>query len=122
MTPEQTFVVDQKDVEAKDFEWGSIKWLCNSSLASAAEQTFGLLYINPGQKNRVHVHSNCEEILYVMSGECDHGLGDEVYHLEPGMMIRVPSGVKHDAVNDGWEPMKAVVCYSSAEREMEVVE
>ena len=52
--------------------------------------TFGVVYINAGEGNPVHYHPNCEELIYVLSGECDHSLGDEVIPLKPGMMLRIP--------------------------------
>ena len=37
----------------------------------------------------------------MLSGECDHKLGDEVIPLRPGMMLRIPRNVKHNAVQHG---------------------
>ena len=36
---------------ALSFEWGAIKWLCNQEIDPEALQTFGLVFINPGQQN-----------------------------------------------------------------------
>jgi quercetin dioxygenase-like cupin family protein len=103
--------------EALQFPWGAIKWLCNDQIDPEAEMTFGVVYIKPGEKNPLHYHPNCEELIYVLSGECDHRLGDEVFRLTEGMMLRIPRGVKHNAVNTGWRPVTMVICYSSADRQ-----
>jgi quercetin dioxygenase-like cupin family protein len=56
-------------------------------------------------------------LLFVLSGECDHSLDSAVHHLEAGSMIRIPAGVKHDARNNGWEPVRMLICYSSPDRQ-----
>lgn len=99
------------------FPWGAIQWLCNAEIDPDAAQTLGLVYILPGQKNPLHFHPNCEELLYVLSGECDHSLDGAVHHLAAGAMIRIPAGARHDARNTGWEPVRMLICYSSADRQ-----
>ena len=66
------------------FDWGAIQWLCNGEIDPEAQQTFGLVYIHVGQQNPPHYHPNCEELIYVLSGECDHRLGEATIHLETG--------------------------------------
>ena len=95
-----------------------IKWLFSGESAPEAEQTLGYVVIEPGQKNPLHSHPNCEELLYLLSGELDHSLEERVFRLKPGDAIRVPAGVKHDARCVGDEPAKMIVCYSAGRREM----
>ena len=104
------------------FSWGAIKWLCNAELQPGAEQTLGLVFTNPGQSNGVHLHPNCEELLYVISGECEHSIEDEVFLLRAGDSLRVPRGRRHGVVNRGWEPLRLLVCYSSPRRETQGLE
>ena len=110
-------ITDLETQETLEFPWGAIKWLCNDQIDSDAEMTFGIVYINAGQTNPLHYHPNCEELIYVISGQCHHSLGDEMHHLKPGMMLRIPQGVKHNAANNGWAPVTMVICYSSADRQ-----
>ena len=112
-------VIDSEKMSVEEFEWGEIRWLWNSKISQNAEQTFGIVRINPKEKNMTHIHPNCEELLYVVSGECEHGLGDGVHHLKKGMIISIPAGVGHYAVNAGDEPFEAVICYSSPNREVQ---
>jgi len=104
------------------FPWGAIKWLSNADLQPGSEQTLGLVFINAGQSNGMHFHPNCEELLYVISGECEHSLENEVFSLRAGDVIRVPRGKRHGARNTGWEPVRMLVCYSSPQRETEGME
>jgi quercetin dioxygenase-like cupin family protein len=95
-----------------------IKWLFSGKTAADTAQTLGYVVIEPGQKNPLHAHPNCEEVLYLISGELDHSLDGAVYRLGPGDAIRVPAGAKHDAKSVGSEPAAMVVCYSVPNREM----
>jgi mannose-6-phosphate isomerase-like protein (cupin superfamily) len=122
MGSKRQIVIDSKEVAVEEFPWGEIRWLWSSNINPDAEQTFGVVRINPGEKNMAHIHSNCEELLYVVSGECNHGIGDKVYHLEEGMLICIPEGVDHYAVNTGDGPFEAIISYSSPERQMKSVE
>jgi quercetin dioxygenase-like cupin family protein len=99
-----------------EFPWGAIKWLMNNDLDEDAEQTFGIVFIGPGQKNPRHFHPNCEELLHVLSGTCTHSLGDQSYPMSPGDLIRIPAGVVHHAENDGWEPLRAIISFSDGDR------
>ncbi len=122
MSEQDRSVVGVDDVETQEFPWGAIKWLCNGELLPGAEQTLGIVFINPGISNPAHAHPNCEELLYVIEGQCEHALGDEEFHLEAGMMIRIPAGVAHAARNSGWEPVKMLVSYSAPNRQMELTD
>ena len=104
------------------FPWGEIRWVWNSKIDENAEQTLGHVTIYSGQKNTFHAHPNCEELLHVLSGECDHWVGDEKYHLKPGMTISIPRNTGHYALVKGSEPLKALIFYSSPNRETVVVD
>lgn len=118
----EKYVVDSSRVEAMTFEWGALQWLVNQESAEDAEMTIGVCTIAPGERNSEHFHPNCEEVLFVLEGECDHTLGDEIVHLTPGMMIRCPADMRHYMVNNGDEPMKALVIFSVPDRETMNVE
>ncbi len=106
-----------KEERILELDWGKIQWLCGKEIDPDAEMTFGMVYINAGDKNTRHYHPNCEEIIFVLSGECDHSLGDEMFHLKPGMMLRIPRNVWHDATVTSWEPCRMIIAYSSGDRQ-----
>lgn len=97
-------------------DWGNLTWLVGEREMPGAEQTLGVVVIYPGKRNGLHSHPNCEELLYVMEGECDHKLGDEMIHLSPGSVIRIPRGVKHWALCTSKEPLRAVISFSAPDR------
>jgi quercetin dioxygenase-like cupin family protein len=73
-----------------------IKWLFDGQRPRGAAQTLDHIVIQSGQKNPLHAHPNCEEVLYLISGQLDHSLGDAVYRLDPGEAIRVRAGAVLD--------------------------
>lgn len=115
-------VVDTRSIEPVAMGWGEIRWLVGQKLQPDSELTFGIVTIAAGEKNERHLHPNCEEVLYVISGECDHSLGEERYHLTPGMAIRIPRNTPHDAVVTSSEPLHAVIAYSAPDRKTVVLE
>ena len=106
-----------EQAEPLRFDWGTIRWLCNQELMPGTQMTLGYVVIEPGRKNPLMAHPNCEELLFVISGELKHRLEEHTYHLTPGSMIRIPAGAKHDALNSGSVPAIVLVAYSAADRQ-----
>lgn len=109
--------VSRVDIDlAQVFDWGSIQWLCSGDLFPDAQQTFGHVRILPGHKNPQHYHPNSDEMLLLLEGQLDHTLGDETFHLTPGMSIHIPQGVLHDAFNHGDSTALMIVAYPTSDR------
>lgn len=96
--------------------WGELNWKITGDGTPGAEMTFGTCRINPGERNQLHSHPDCEEILYVVSGHCEHKLGDALYRLEAGDAIRIPRNIRHWARALGTEPLFALIMFSSGTR------
>jgi quercetin dioxygenase-like cupin family protein len=111
-----TLVTDSAQLPVDKSTWGSLQWLCNDKLSPGALQTVGLAVLLPGQRNPVHFHPNCEEVLYMLSGQGQHTLDGRVVELKAGMTIRIPAGVKHNLINTGKEPIRTVMAFSSGDR------
>jgi quercetin dioxygenase-like cupin family protein len=103
--------------EATDF--GSVHWAVKEGDPLDAEQTLGLATFDSGKGNVEHVHPNCEEIVYILSGGVEHTLGDQSSRLTAGDLIVVPRGVPHRLFNDGQEAARALVVFSSPDRKFE---
>lgn len=113
----QAYVLHSKDSCVEKFPWGTLQWLCNDKLSPGAAQTVGLCHIQPGQRNPVHFHPNCEEILYMISGHGQHSYDGDLIDLHPGSTIRIPAGVKHNMANVGSEPIVCLITFSSGDRQ-----
>lgn len=114
--------INLADIIPEKFPWGEIRWIWNGKINPDAEQTLGHVIIYSGEKNTLHAHPNCEELMYILEGECDHWVGNEVYHLKPGMTIVLPRETEHYAVVTSEKPLKALIFYSTPSRETNVVE
>lgn len=105
-----------------DFDWGSLTWLANGDIGNARKLAMAFVTIRKGERNPRHRHNSVEEILYLLSGELEHTVGDESYRIKAGDTITIPDGVFHNAVNHGDEDARMLVVYSGAERDFEAEE
>ena len=110
-------VTDAAQLPVEENDWGTLQWLCNGKLMPGAAQTLGLATILPGKQNPVHYHPNCEEVLYVISGEGLQSYDGHTVLLKAGMTIRIPAKVKHNLVNTGTEALRTLVSFSSGDRQ-----
>lgn len=65
----------------------------------------------------MHYHPNCEEVLYVISGEGVQSYDGHTVPLKAGMTIRIPPTVKHNLANTGRDPLRTLVSFSSGDRQ-----
>jgi quercetin dioxygenase-like cupin family protein len=112
----ERFVSRTDDGERVPTGWGELNWKITGDSMAGAEMTFGTCFIKPGQRNPLHSHPNCEELLYVISGTCEHRLGDETIMLGAGDVIRIPQDVRHWARAVGEEPVLALIVFSTGQR------
>jgi quercetin dioxygenase-like cupin family protein len=113
------FLVEANECAPTRLSWGSLTWMAGGSAALGAEMTFGIAEIAPGARNPLHLHPNCAEFLFVISGSGEHLLGEEVFPIKPGSLVQIPRGVKHWARCTSTEPIRAVIVFSSPHRETE---
>jgi mannose-6-phosphate isomerase-like protein (cupin superfamily) len=109
-------VTDTAQLPVEQNAWGTLQWVCNEKLMPGSAQTVGLATILPGKHNPVHYHPNCEEVLYVISGQGLHSYDGRTIPLKAGMTIRIPAKVKHNLVNTGTETLRTLVSFSSGDR------
>jgi quercetin dioxygenase-like cupin family protein len=101
---------------ADQTDFGSVHWAVKRDDPVDAEQTLGLATFEAGKGNVEHIHPNCEEIVYILSGGVQHTLGEQSTRLDAGDLIVVPRGVPHRLFNDGDSPARALVVFSSPDR------
>jgi quercetin dioxygenase-like cupin family protein len=113
---EKDYVSKRLEGEIVPTSFGELNWKITGETFPGAEMTFGTCLIQPGHRNQLHSHPTCEEILYVVSGSCEHKLGDALFRLDPGDAIRIPRNVRHWARCIGDEPLFALIVFSSGQR------
>lgn len=118
----QDVIRSTESVEPAQLSWGRLSWLIGEEQTPGAEQTLGVVTILPGKRNPLHMHPNCEELLYVIEGEADHKLGEEMFTIKAGDVIRIPRGVPHWARAKGDTPLLALISFSAPDRATENLE
>lgn len=103
----------------EDHSWGRLVWMVNRSLGMSETMTIGRCYINPGQANGRHRHPNCDEVLYILQGVIEHTLGEATFPMRAGDIVSIPAGQLHNARNVGDDVAEFVICYNSADRQVE---
>ena len=63
---------------------------------------------NPG-----HVHTECEEVIFILSGQGEIKIGEETFPMKIGDAILLPTGVPHLIRNTGKEVMRMACSFSS---------
>ena len=103
-------------------DWGSLAWAVNAKAGNCNTMTLGRVSIKAGKANPHHRHGNCDELLYLVSGELDHYAEDiGTVRMKPGDVIVIPRGVVHNARCVSTTDAETIVIYSSAAREFEPV-
>lgn len=117
MTDLSPFVFHDSQIATEEFEWGTLRWLCNQNLSPGAEQTVGICHIWPGQQNPLHFHPNCEEVLLILQGVGQHRFNEQSVELRRGSVIRIPAGIHHNLANTGDETLICVITFSNGDRQ-----
>lgn len=72
----------------------------------SSEQTGGAFSVvefvsKPGEGVGLHVHEHEEELVYLLEGEIEVTLGDEILRVGQGACALLPRGIPHGFVNAG---------------------
>ena len=113
----KSLLTNAGDLPLEEFDWGTLRWLCNDRLSPGTPQTLGICHIWPGKRNPLHFHPNCEEMLHVLTGRGRHRLDLDVVDLEAGMTLRIPIRAPHNFENIGTDTLVCLICFSSGARE-----
>jgi len=95
-------------INAKEKEWMPhptaknvfIKSLVTKKEFGSESPTILLVKIPAGASVPKHIHTESEDILYILAGHAKmfvQGIGD--FKIEKGMLIRVPRGTEHSIFN-----------------------
>jgi len=107
----------QARAAAIEESWGSLTWLTGSAIGNSDRQTVGRVVIRSGASNPRHYHAACEEILTLLTGRLEHGIGDEMVVLEPGDTLVIPRNVPHSARNVADVDAEMIVVYDTGTRD-----
>ena len=65
-----------------------------------------------GFSTGLHVHRVQEETFYVLEGECEWQVGDQLVRAKPGTYLFIPPGVPHNIANGSDKPARMLMTVS----------
>lgn len=83
--------------------------LAKIALASTARFQVDLYCVAPGQVQKAHTHDAQDKLYYVLRGAGRFSLGGKEEALREGDALVAPAGVEHGLINDGPNPLVALV-------------
>ena len=116
---ENRYFVYPADVDAFGFNWGRLALTVGPEVNGARTFSGGVVDLPSGQGHSRHNHPGSEEIIFVIAGEGEQMVEDElgnpiVAKVGPGCTIFVPESRFHSTLNTGARPMQLFVVYSPA--------
>lgn len=81
-------------------------------LANSKHTQIVLMNINPGEDIGKEVHTDNDQVLYLVSGQGTVYLDGEEFEYNAGDCVLVPAGKEHNFTTTGEEPMKIITTYS----------
>ena len=67
-----------------------------------------------GFSTGLHVHRVQEETFYVLEGECEWQIGDQLVHAKPGAYVFIPPGTPHNIGNASDKPARVIIRSTAA--------
>lgn len=102
----------------QNLEWGYIDWLYEPSENSRDNIRVGISTVLPNTTQPRHFHYGDEQLMYVISGHGKQRIGDEESVIEPGKVFHISTGMAHESLNDGQEPIVKLLVSVPALAEM----
>ena len=78
---------------------------------TAASQT-AVMTVAPGQDAEPEEEHAGDQIVYVLEGEAEMGIGGERLVAGPGALVTIPGGVRHHVRNGGRRPLFFLTVYA----------
>jgi len=88
---------------------------------TAAKSQLVLMSLQQDEEIGMEVHDG-DQVIYLVDGESFAVVGDFKHEIEKGSVVFVPTGVRHNVVNTGDEPMKLFTIYAPPQHAAGTVE
>ena len=106
-----SYIVNEKEIEAKELPGRSLKWLLTPEMNQAVGLTFNVVNIKSGNTVKpAHSHKYHEELIYIVSGSGKAYIDGKVYNIEAGSAVLFSPGSIHMLRNSGDTDLK-VACF-----------
>ena len=98
------FVINENDREYRFGDSGP------KYLMKGPRMNFALVAFQPGQDFQAHYHNVMEENFFILEGELEFRVADQVLTAKAGDLVHVEPGEAHYLRNASDAPAKAVFC------------
>ncbi|HVD01467.1 MAG TPA: cupin domain-containing protein [Candidatus Dormibacteraeota bacterium] len=88
---------------------------------TAAKSQLVLMSLQPDEEIGMEVHDG-DQVIYLVDGEGFAVLDGSKHDIKKGSIVFVPTGVRHNVVNNGDEPMKLFTVYAPPQHAAGTVE
>ena len=82
-------------------------------ISSHKKLATGLATFQAGNGHDKHYHPNAEEVIYVVRGQSQQELKDQIFEMKAGDSIHIPKGAIHWTQNVGKGELEILVVFSS---------
>lgn len=106
------YYIKEQDVEGMQLPGRLWKKLVGPEDGDCQNMILGVVTFPPGSDPGTHRHEREEEIIYVISGQGETRVGDQVYPLEPGVTVFTEPGMEHGVKTLGDEPLVLISVFS----------
>jgi mannose-6-phosphate isomerase-like protein (cupin superfamily) len=71
-----------------------------------------IMNLKPSEDIGEEVHPDNDQIIYVVEGNAQIMINDEIEDFEEEDLVLIPAGAKHNVINKGKESLKLITTYS----------
>ena len=87
-----------------EMPWEEVRKGIKRKVFTGEGATLVLNFVEPGHEPKPHSHIQ-EQLVYIIKGECDFHVGEEVFQLKEDGLLCVPPNAEHYIVAKGKEPV-----------------
>ena len=99
MSESATRFVTDENMIVEELTWGRFDWLCRPDIVEADKLLVVRVLMPPGQAHEFHRHPEMEEVIYVIEGEAEQWVDQEMRMIGPGDSVHVPMDMVHATYN-----------------------
>jgi uncharacterized cupin superfamily protein len=108
------YIVNLNEVPVGKIPGRETRDLINAKTVGTRDLSLRITDVLPGETcTPAHIHTACEEVIFILSGKGEIKIGNELFPMKPGDAIYLPTGVAHIMRNTGKEIMRMACSFSS---------
>jgi quercetin dioxygenase-like cupin family protein len=95
----KTAFITEAEAIKEDFKGRTNYWMCRPEITNAKDIQVCRAALPAGEGHNFHHHPELEEVIYVLEGEVEQWVEQEMRMLKAGELAHIPAGVVHATFN-----------------------